>query len=192
MKIKIRDQVSKKVREQLPEYDERRKRIWDECVNLAKTAVRDYKAARIIVADLAIKACHIQKGGRPRHEFYTVKKFAKAIGLPYTTVSNWVTVRQMINGLEDEKVREFALENFALVNKYVPVRDKDKIEPHIKNIMKAKPGYFKWKKYAGHLKSIKFNTLHSGSMREADKDDLLLILHLCKEIAFNIGKFTKD
>lgn len=75
-------------------------KTYDECVEGARKFMETKRTDRLAVAALAIRACEIKWGGSRRHyssdDEKTVVGFAKAIGIHYKTLINWLRVLYFI------------------------------------------------------------------------------------------------
>lgn len=181
----------------LKENETEKDRLWKKCVEEAKLLVTQYKNARFKVAELAMRVCILHHGGRASIQRYTIRQFAKEIGMPEKTLWEWVRMKRNIYDNLDEKQREgLTLSQMKYMDmKLKGVERDDKFKPKLlkayKEMSKKSETTVKMEKYLQHLKSIHFNFIHKLMLKDCDPEVLGEIIHLCRDIVFHGSKFDK-
>lgn len=155
--------------------------LWTECVNKAKHLVLTIEENKMAVADMAIK-CIVLKGND--RNFYSVKKFADAIGVAKSTLHDWIKLRLMKLNSEvkmDKKTFSFLAKTYPM-NKIVSGDfPTEKLSDEDMTIFM----------YARSLKSILFNIRNPLKVKNISQELKSEIVHLCREIIFILAKDDK-
>lgn len=84
--------------------------LWQNCVAAAKKRVKEIHASRLAITKIALACCDIRQGGGAHwNDFegiYTLKGFAKEIGMNYKTLQNWTVAFRFVPGLEEGEYQE--------------------------------------------------------------------------------------
>src|SRR4051812_510656 len=75
--------------------------LWETYVRQAKELINQIHTNRMVVADLALKACLRQGGDRRSLDAEStqrsLKRFSAEIGLAYSTLWDWIQVKRYVN-----------------------------------------------------------------------------------------------
>jgi len=76
----------------------RKIKAWNTCVERAKETILTRRTNRLMVAELALRACFIRRGGRltDTQRRLTLKAFADDIGVHHKTLGEWIAVKTII------------------------------------------------------------------------------------------------
>lgn len=88
---------------------------WQACIKEAKDLLAESVVNRMVIAEIAERACFIFWGGdvkseefNKRHKPHTLKKFAELIGVNYHTLTRWArTKRRVFDFVSDETKSHF-------------------------------------------------------------------------------------
>ena len=75
------------------------RRTWNKAVNEAKSVARLLRltnAHRVRIAEIALRVCDIELGGKPSNSRYTIRAFADEIGINPSTVHEWTRLKRFI------------------------------------------------------------------------------------------------
>lgn len=176
----------------------RRQRLWVQCVLDAKKLLDINKEIRWQVVLLAKKCCIIHHGGRVVEARYTLRRFAKDIGMKWSTFYEWYHLKNNIYDHLPEKDQKTT--SFATLRHL----DKDMAgtkwnAPNVQSVVRKKLKEFKHKtdttikmeKYLKHIKTIHFNCTNELMIKDCDKAVIGEIVHLCRGIIHAVGKYDK-
>lgn len=96
---------------------------YDDCVKEGKQLVRGLKLDRVRLSALAVQACRIKHGGNSKDYATTptLKRYAKAIGVPYRTLHRWVSAYNfLLIRVEPGMVLSFSAAQKVLKYKKLP------------------------------------------------------------------------
>lgn len=200
MKFKIADMIDKNIvinmAEALPES--KREKLWKDCIAEAKMLLGDYKEIRFKIVELALKCCIIHKGGKSLETRYTVKAFARDLGIKSQTLFEWMRMRQVALALPVKDQKEATFAQIGAISRQfmrgVSVGDanfKEQIRSRYKDIKNQTQATIKMKKYLRHMKTIKFNVDHPRMIADCDPEVLTEILSVCRGIVYELAKRDK-
>lgn len=178
----------------------RRERLWKKCVFDAKELVENQKNIRFSIVDLAKKCCVIHLGGSVgTGNRYTLRAFAKEVGLPWGTFYEWYTIKENIyESLPDNEKETTTYSRMRFIEremygtKWREVTDKKKIVAKtLKDIKKKSATTIKMQKYLKHLKTVQFNAKNKLMIKDCDKELLGEICHVCRDIVNHLAKYDK-
>ncbi len=69
--------------------------LWETNTAKSREMVKSRKEIQMKIASLAMEVCEITHGGG-RKDIYTIKRFAKEVGINQSTLSNWLSVKRMV------------------------------------------------------------------------------------------------
>lgn len=102
-------------------------------VNLAKKELKAIEGHEIRICEYAMQVCTIRHGGQSAG-YYTITDFARDIGMPHKTLSNWLlTYRNVVKKLEKPITTSKEFANARKVESYL------REERIIKNRINEKP-----------------------------------------------------
>jgi len=200
MKTTIREltnEQTKKDLKVLEPNETRRQKIWEECVKEAKMLVKINDETRIKIVNLARKACVIHYGGGNRYNpnRYTIKAFAEAIGITYKTLVEWhaeVKVNDQINEqlgtatpFNSKHIRQVSRQMRNTVSTRSPQYAQELIKAHNK-VKAMSQNSLKMASYTRDMKSILFNVKNKPMLKDVDREILVEMLHLSREISKNL------
>lgn len=172
--------------------NERREKLWAECVQQAKSLVKKYEDVKMDIAELAMKACSDAevKGHKLK---YTVSRFANETGLNPATLQTWVEARRVIIRLPVDK-RGYSISHYREVAKQIPDDASDaQIERQLNRVVrKHQDRNYKFVMYTAKLKSLLKNARDEESVKQCDDDVIEEILHLCSEVAHYIDLYKNN
>lgn len=172
---------------------EKRDQIWDKCVADAKAALKMYDDVRISIASFAIKACDISQGGRSTYGQYTLKKFAKQIGIAYGTLHEWVRVKRLVI---DKLPPESRKEPFTVYKDFVAKVGEDASSNDVTLLynkrMSRNSSSVKMGKYLKHLITILYNAKRPDLLYGCDPQILLEISNAASEIEALLSRYLRS
>ncbi len=176
----------------------RRQKLWDMCVSEAKELVKLRQEMRWDIVKLAEKCCVVHHGGHNAELRYTVKKFAAEIGITYTTLIEWMRLkRQVFDNLDKDQQKRASMTDLRFIDQNLQGVSKtdskfpDRVKSAYRRMAKTSQSTIKMQKYVRHLKSIQFNVKNPMLLKDCDQEVLTEILHLAREIAFELAKNDK-
>lgn len=98
---------------------------YEKLASQARGILKDIKEQRLIVADLALKACTIKASGVDSGH-YTVKQFADDIGLNERTLSGWIQERKVQITLQKKNIKVSNRKEIRAITKII----QNKVVPH--------------------------------------------------------------
>ncbi len=163
---------------------------WKSGIEKAKTLVKRYDEVRMGIAKVSIETLDICHGGRSYNGQFTLKAFAKEIGLSPSTLAEWCAIyRNTYSQLPGTKQKE-TYSFYRHVHKTVgPSPSKKRVLTVFNNLKKKGPEYLKFEKYIKHLKSMEFNSKRDVLLEGATIEQLSELQHICRNVAFNIQQF---
>lgn len=104
-----------------------REKEWQSAVDIAREHVKTVALARQIIVKLALKVCDIHWGGGDHWNgfkgVYTMKRFAKEVGIEYKTLAQWMrTWRDVVDHLDPGEWKE---EDFKYAQRAIKIKGKD-------------------------------------------------------------------
>jgi hypothetical protein len=103
------------------------KKLWDGHVNAAMALKDNLNASKMAIAEIAERACVIYRGGplkddesgRKRKEL-SLKRFAKAIKIPYGTLGRWTVLKKRVfDHLPESHRRDFRIWSAELASREI-------------------------------------------------------------------------
>lgn len=198
MTFKLKDIVStdiESIMEDLPES--KREEHWQKCISDTKLLVGQFKEIRMKIAEIALSCCVAHRGGSVAEGRYTVKAFAREIGVASGTLFEWIRMRQVFLALTKKEQANTSFTEIGQIArdmKGIGVRDDDfqqKIRAKQRELKKKNPCTIKMEKYLKHLKTIKFNVDHPRMISDCDEEVLTEILSICRGIVLQLAKQDK-
>lgn len=169
---------------------------WEKCVAEAKKVARLLRLKtqhRMKIAELALQACTIIRGGRQCFENLSIRRFSEAIGINEKTIYEWIRVYETVYAKLDEVNRESALEvHYDVVRNVRAAVDPDTM-PEVVNATfvqeAAKPrDSLKWMKYLSRLRSIMFNVKNPRAMADVTDEQVQDMISRCNVISATLQR----
>lgn len=140
-------------------------KTWKSCVAKAKTLVAQYQVVRWEIAQLAIEACDIYKGGRSHTNEFTLKQFAKEIDIPYNTLQEWVKIkRKVVDKLPAnivEQTNNLPYRNYQRIAQKVSASaTKQEVMRVFEKEAMVNPDEYRFRDYMLRLQTLFFNAEH--------------------------------
>jgi len=193
------DKVKKKLNVLKP-GETRRQKLWDQCVLNAKELMEKHKEIRFEIVRLAEKCCLIHHGGSVGSgNRYTLRAFAKDIGVPWGTFYEWYGIKKNIfmhlSKDDQKKVTYMQMKHMRTGMPNIDWKDKDiktTVRKQFKKIKKKTDTTVKMEKYLLNLRTLHFNCVHPRMIRDCNREILGEIAHLCRGILNGIGKYDRN
>lgn len=200
---KLSDNIDQKTKKKLNVLDNgetRRDRLWKECIHDAKMLMATRQELRWEIVALAEKCCVVHHGGRTTKHRYTLRNFAKEIGVSWGTFYQWYHLKTKIYDnlpAKEKKQTSYADLRFiekAMANSDTRSRDrysKAAIVSTLKNIKSKSETTIKMEKYLKHLKSIHWNVTNKPMVKDCDGEILGEICSLARGIVNALNKYDR-
>ena len=112
-------------------------KTYDECVEIGKQIVNSVNDKQMRICELAMEVCTIRHGGRS-DKFYTMKDFAKDIGLNNKTLNQWMLIyRNVVLKLSDKQLENMTWKQASKVNENL--EETNTIENTLKGTPRKRP-----------------------------------------------------
>lgn len=165
---------------------------WLEYIKLGKELAQKHTDLRFELAELVIKAC-FKSDGKPKGGKYTVNNFADEIGIPRTTLAEWVSLKKTVIDKLPRKDRSQSISMAKVIRKMAGKRaTTEDIQSIYEGIKEKGDGFMKFNSLVKHLTALEYNTSSNLRMKQATQEQLSEIQHKCRNIAFNIEQFFKS
>lgn len=194
------DQKTKNKLNVLEKGETRRERIWKECVHDAKMIMATRQELRWEIVRLAEKCCVVELGGKPYDGRYTLRNFAKEIGLAWATFYQWYRIKTRIYDNLPVKQKDqvsfaelrFVEKEMATTGVHSPQKySKQSVSQAFKKIKAKSESTLKMEKYLTHLKSIHYNVTNELKIKDCDSEVLGEVCHLARGIVNALNKYDR-
>lgn len=173
---------------------------WEYYIETAKRLLSETELNRMAIAEIAIRSCHISWGGDVKSERFkeydkahTLKRFAKAVGLNYHTLSRWVrTKTKVFDHLTQTEQRHFKYsqaENAAdKLRKYADGKEDPAIARELYHkFEKTDPKRARAERIMSYLKQATFQICEKNAKALYSKEELNDIRALLKKMLHKLG-----
>lgn len=171
---------------------------WEENINQAKQIIKTTHSNQMEVARLALEVCEITWGGRNNRygsEAYTVKRFAKEVGMHPSTLSNWIAIRKKIyESLTIQLQKKATYTDMWIVAREVGFKkSKHTIQKHMERHLSNNTFDRKIRYYLKQLKSLRSNFKDASNVKKLEPDTMQELKFYLKSILSRLnGVEAKD
>lgn len=147
-------------------------------------SLRKTNKLRMQVAEVAINACEIERGGNSNIRF-SVARFAREIDLAKSTLHDWLRMKQQVVDKLPVKVREKINDiPYTTLDSILIKVDKDMTTRQVRMIFKEElsinPAILKIKKYKSHINGLLFNAKNPQYLIDIPDQLILDCVQLCQ------------
>lgn len=161
---------------------------WEEAISEAKILVNHKNGHQLKIAELAFSVCEIVYGGYNDPTLYTVKKFAKEIGVHEKTLSNWMGIYKGVVVKLPPEFENLSYNRCAQIHKLADNNASKKQIETIARELTSNDFDLKMKRYLHDLRGIFRNFEINNAAERCKKETLEEYLFYTKNILNEIKK----
>jgi len=160
---------------------------WKQNVALAREVSGTKKINQMRVAELALEVCEISWGGAKFRNLYTLRRFAKEVGVPERRLGSWVAVRKAVYDKLPKGERDaVTYTKLSQVAKNVEMEaPKEEVAKAFTKMVHRDPFDSKMLRCLADLRGISYNFLvHNAAakLNDATIEEYLFYLEQCLEL----------
>lgn len=168
--------------------------IWAKNVNEARAIMAAKSYSQMEIARLAVESCEITRGGAAqKSSLFTIKKFAKEVGVNVKTLSMWICILRNVYDKLDVDLRFSASYTTCMTASKTtsPDDSPERVRAKVRKLMSATSLDAKIGRYLGTLRSLSHNFESRDVAERVDKKILEECAYFCEQILDNIRKVRR-
>lgn len=160
-----------------------KKLSYNQCVERAKDLIKDRNSLKYEICELTLRVCDIKRGGHAgKVKYYTIKDFAKDIGIVYGTLEKWLLEHRRVVkkiGIKNPNKEDYKIikEVVKRVKQNTPTKEVKKVYSKVSKFTKEDYSLLDAIKRSKVIR----NFCQDTKLSELNQDDLDLLLILLEQ-----------
>lgn len=137
------------------------------------------------IAKIALEVCEIRWGGKQYDSDFSLRRFAKDIGVKPKTLDHWIQIKRRVYDNVDPSLVEkmYFTDMVSLLKKTSSTDSRLKINSKAREILEFSPDIKRFEKYLAHVKSVLFNAKNPERLEKLPDELLAETIETCEAIS---------